>query len=665
MSNNNLQSLLEFKENSQSLESRIEEIRHDHKNSLTTIGEALDNSVGWGKCKNIKINLYENTFCIADDGVGFESIERLKKALLLGKKNNQVLDGNKDILKGKFGLGLPKGSIIVGNKVIIITKIEIKYFTAIANWDIMKSENCFTPVIRDSTSEEIHEYNSYFGNGSLIKYENLLNESILNAENIYDYIKCLYQSVKGESLPNIIIMKNNNVHDFGLDNIENPINQYLDITFSKQDPLFVKTGNLLKHKDGHYSVNFSNDSINKSDILFNINIIYNALSPKFYKKESGFINKKMDDLIGFKIYRNGRDVTTGKAMRFSCIDPDKKMYRDKGVRIKLVFEDNMKNTNIFDNDFKVSSLKCIDESCYYHFSKSLKDCLEQIGHYAEDNFENRKKEEKLESEKHLLEMFSNIIANYKVLDLEYVIKSLNIIDILKDERKYYPVISNSNINYEDDTDIVPFTFDKRNGFYKHFCEYEYLKLTYRLKIRKKMIQEPETINSIINHDFQFNNENINQNEHIGENNNNILDNITNENIINNSSSLETPNNEQNVLENHEHNFVENNDSNVVENNDSNVVENLEHNVVETHDSNVVENLEHNVVEKHDSNVVENHVSDVVENNTNLETFPKNKALEITFTDKLTYILNLNINVIQEKIKSKNQELINKLYDILK
>ena len=29
----------------QPLESKIEEIRHDHKNGLTTIGEALDNSI--------------------------------------------------------------------------------------------------------------------------------------------------------------------------------------------------------------------------------------------------------------------------------------------------------------------------------------------------------------------------------------------------------------------------------------------------------------------------------------------------------------------------------------------------------------------------------------------------------------------------------------------
>ena len=33
----------------QPLKSKIEEIRHDHKNALTTIGEALDNSISWGQ----------------------------------------------------------------------------------------------------------------------------------------------------------------------------------------------------------------------------------------------------------------------------------------------------------------------------------------------------------------------------------------------------------------------------------------------------------------------------------------------------------------------------------------------------------------------------------------------------------------------------------------
>ena len=37
MSENNLQNLLEFKQNYQSLESRIEEIRHDHKNAYNLI----------------------------------------------------------------------------------------------------------------------------------------------------------------------------------------------------------------------------------------------------------------------------------------------------------------------------------------------------------------------------------------------------------------------------------------------------------------------------------------------------------------------------------------------------------------------------------------------------------------------------------------------------
>ena len=82
--------LEEFKQNAQTLESRIEEIRHDHKNSLTTIGEDCDNGMGWGNCSNQIVDLHENTFNFVDDGDGFENLERFTQALLLGSKNSKL-----------------------------------------------------------------------------------------------------------------------------------------------------------------------------------------------------------------------------------------------------------------------------------------------------------------------------------------------------------------------------------------------------------------------------------------------------------------------------------------------------------------------------------------------------------------------------------------------
>ena len=43
---NQHEELINKHENTQTLASKIEEIRCDHKNSLTTIGEAIDNSIG-------------------------------------------------------------------------------------------------------------------------------------------------------------------------------------------------------------------------------------------------------------------------------------------------------------------------------------------------------------------------------------------------------------------------------------------------------------------------------------------------------------------------------------------------------------------------------------------------------------------------------------------
>ncbi len=100
-----IKSLEEFRKHSQTLDSRIEEIRHDHKNSLTTIGEDSDNGIGWGNCDNQIVDLHENTFNFVDDGDGFEILERFNQALLLGSKNSKLAhnDSKNTVFKGKFG----------------------------------------------------------------------------------------------------------------------------------------------------------------------------------------------------------------------------------------------------------------------------------------------------------------------------------------------------------------------------------------------------------------------------------------------------------------------------------------------------------------------------------------------------------------------------------
>ena len=103
--NSEMEKLINFQKHSQPLESKIEEIRHDHKNVMATIGEALDNSIDWGKATNIVIDIKgKNILKIIDDGIGISSVSRMNEILLLGNKND-ILTTQKELTNviGKFG----------------------------------------------------------------------------------------------------------------------------------------------------------------------------------------------------------------------------------------------------------------------------------------------------------------------------------------------------------------------------------------------------------------------------------------------------------------------------------------------------------------------------------------------------------------------------------
>ena len=156
-----LNELQDFKRDSQTLESKIEEIRHDHKDPYVTIGEATDNSYGWGNASEIIIDYKETSIIIADNGKGVESLERFKQMLILGSKNSVIKNNsNSEAHIGKFGLGLPKGSMIICDKITVVSNINSngEIMTAIADWNKMKQKNTFTYNTRFATDEEIQQF---------------------------------------------------------------------------------------------------------------------------------------------------------------------------------------------------------------------------------------------------------------------------------------------------------------------------------------------------------------------------------------------------------------------------------------------------------------------------------------------------------------------------
>ena len=64
---------------------------------------------------------------------------------------------------------------------------------------------------------------------------------------------------------------------------------------------------------------------------------------------------------------------------------------------ETVIDDNT-NTDLFDADFTISSLKDINEGSYHYWNPSLQECLNQIGQRATTNYSSRKITEKNDSD---------------------------------------------------------------------------------------------------------------------------------------------------------------------------------------------------------------------------------------------------------------------------
>ena len=477
--------LRDYKNSSQRLASKIEEIRHDHKNGLTTIGEAADNLTSWGEATNMTIESFDTCLKIIDNGKGINSVTRMSEILLLGNKNSLLKENpeQKNIM-GKFGLGLPKGSIIIGNKVTVISKIDYRYMTTIADWSQMMVTDTYKPATRDSTTEEIEEYQLYYDQGTYVKYENFNKYVKFDIKSIYDYLICLYKN-GATTLREITIKENNQLVNFG-EEYPNPITTFKDTTYFTETPETYKIkGYIYKYQnehDGEFYVCFENDYLPKpltyqqlsSDsfiddmLIYKLEIYITTIDDAKIKK-SHYVNKKNDELIGIKIYRQNRDITQLGAQKWKVIDPNQKMYRDKGLRIRLDFNGTVTQTNYFDEDFKVSSLKCIDEPSFYFYSESLKLALAKIGNRGETLYEAKKWNEKIEAEKIISQLFENIKKNRDTFTEEQMVVEKQFLTNFY-ETGLFKVDPENN-------EVIPFKFDKRNGFYKKFYESGYQELT--------------------------------------------------------------------------------------------------------------------------------------------------------------------------------------------
>jgi len=196
----------------QPMRSRIEEIRADHSNPLTTLGESFDNSYGWGKATIFKVEIVLNTdaepdqLFIIDNGRWCGNKERFSKMLCLGGEKNRVVKdrqhkkySEQKSTIGRFKLGVPKGGIVSSNKQSHYHMINGELMKTTNNWQKAVKNNRAKPkTIVVSKQEERELYNKYCSNGGMLSIYSHLREITrkkLSKDKVINYFKLLHVDI--------------------------------------------------------------------------------------------------------------------------------------------------------------------------------------------------------------------------------------------------------------------------------------------------------------------------------------------------------------------------------------------------------------------------------------------------------------------------------------
>ncbi len=398
----------------QSIFSVIDEIRHDYKCKYVPFGEFIDNSFDWGKANNIKIILKKNKIIIIDNGNGISS-ERLKTTLILGNKNKGVKRGT----IGKFGLGLKKGGIILGNKITVLTHNSNNYEYTEADWEEMTYKNSAITNYNQMNEHQIKMFNDYIqtipnnkGKGTIVIIENLERSYRINKtfyENLCSYVQQLYVNMETKKYIIEIILntkkyqQNKTItksHDpclrvnfYNTDRKEDGLDEFTIIIYNKNDSAHsddesdcdtkrisliewngikykcdnIKPTNLIK-TDKLKLLKSKQVKGSKLDIFnnehnefcrLNICATYFEINDMEIEKQL-FPKISWEKRVGVYFNREGRYLSgfEGKKLILSSLT-QKSMYRGKGIRIVIDFP-----SNIIDREMGVTSLKMINEESF-------------------------------------------------------------------------------------------------------------------------------------------------------------------------------------------------------------------------------------------------------------------------------------------------------------
>jgi len=514
----------------QSVKSIINEIRHDYKDKYVPFGEFVDNSFDWGKANYVKVILHKNKIILIDNGNGINS-ERLKQTLIMGSENKNVQRGT----IGKFGLGLKKGSIILGNKISVYTYSGNDYLYTQADWLEMGTNNSLIPVCTEMKEHEIYMFTKYIqqipsneGKGTIIIIENL--ESTFGIDNnfyqkLISYFRQLYWNMESRKYKIEIVLdipkhkrhatiketydpclrhlfdktsrENNGIDRFTIIIYNKNSNSLFDDdnSYDNSGRLSILEWNDMKYlcpntkpnallkrdqldlfKKNCYSEQDFTILCSKYTELCRLDVCATYLDDNDMSKEKeNFPTLTWEQRMGIYFYRGYRNLSgfCGKKFNLSYLT-QKKMYRGRGIRIDISFP-----ANVIDIEMGVTSLKMINEETYLNMPNYISYPIAMVNYQCNKRHE-RMKKKLCEKAKELIDKNIEIVNNaIKVSDINKI-KDLDI---------WFTNIYKNNI-------ITEFGFEidgKNAGFQKIFPILEKIKNFLKIK------EEEEQIKS--SHDF--------------------------------------------------------------------------------------------------------------------------------------------------------------------
>jgi hypothetical protein len=474
----------------QSVESRITEIRHDHKDRFVALGELLDNAKDWGKATKIDIFLTNDRITICDNGFGIPP-ERFPNILKFGNVNSDARTGT----IGRFGLGLNKGSIILGKQVSVYTHhVDTTAFCKTeADWVDMSKRNRYTPETAEMTELDKELFDSYISgpSGTLVILKELrqhIDETF--RDDLVMYCKSLFQQMEGltisikfdEKEPTII----SEWYDPILYDMCSPehrthwkINVYEDgqggyeSVIETSDRLFVVKQTILK-----YRTKYTKSPTKKTypeQPYYSFDIFMTRLTDTLINYEETQNTRTWEYKKGIYFYRAFRNLNGFEGIK-GILSFLQGMNRGMGVRIRVNFTAFEKE---FDDYFGVSSLKMIQETSYTNMKPFLQEVIANACTETHTTYEKYIGDMKTECDKRFIRDLKLITDNtFRVEEITHLEESVKCVFIDKQFKQNDRTFEYKDANavhkmYEKANSIKPFA----DRFLDRIEELDMIKLT--------------------------------------------------------------------------------------------------------------------------------------------------------------------------------------------